>query len=109
MHYFRAQFDVEIHSGQDMLVKLVLTSLLVFLPSAARMPIGAALSAGYLMFTLSIGAFARALDERMQIVAYCEVPCRIVCVASLMCRVDSAAVLVGDSAADSQPDARQLL
>ena len=57
----------------DMLVKLVLTSLLVFLPGSARLPVGAAIAGLYLMFTLAVGAFARSLDERMQFLAYGEV------------------------------------
>jgi hypothetical protein len=53
-------------------VKLVLTSLLVFLPSDAQMACGMLVCGCYLVLVMLLRPYCRLLEERLHCVAYTE-------------------------------------
>jgi hypothetical protein len=66
--------------------KLILTSVLSFVPRDARMPVGMVFALVYTIIILLSQPYARKLDERMHLIAYIEVTLFFLTVSHLFIR-----------------------
>jgi len=63
----------------DMSVKLILTSILAFLPTGAQLPVGLVVIGLYLSVILIRRPYIRDLDDRLHMLALCEIGLLLLC------------------------------